>query len=372
MKNTFLHIIITITVLAILGCKNDSSVAAESHSLYRAYQSHFRVGAALNYSIISKEDIVSNAILEQQFNSITPENTMKWMHIHPFRDSFYFDHSDAYTDLGTANDQHVVGHTLIWHSQLAPWVSDVKDSLQLTQVIDHHIDMIAGRYKGKIQEWDVVNEALNEDGSYRESHFFNILGTSYLKQAFQKTSEVDPNVKLVYNDYNLWKPSKRQGVTRLINMLKQSDIKIDGVGMQGHYGIAEPSLEDIEQSIIAFSNLGVKVNITELDINTLPFPKEVEGAEVEADIALKEGMNPYKSGLPDSIQLQLDQRYIDLFKLFLKHEDKIDRVTLWGISDDNSWLNNWPVKGRTNYPLLYDANKKPKAVIEQLISLTHQ
>ena len=369
MRNINQSIFLVFILTCLFSCQTKPS-RIEVNSLQEAYAPYFKIGAALNYEIISEEDSLSFSILKKHFNTITPENIMKWMFIHPGQDSFNYKQSDVYVDLGVRNNMHTVGHTLVWHSQLAPWVNEIKDSSLLINVIDNHIEKIVLHHKGKIQEWDVVNEALNEDGSYRESHFYNVLGTEYLKQAFKKTAEVDPNVKLVYNDYNLWKPAKRAGAIQLVKMLNESNIKIDGIGMQGHYGLVDPSIEDVEASIIAFSELGLKVSFTELDLNILPFPDEVEGAEVEANVAMIEGMNPYKEGLPDSIQVIIEQRYLDLFSLFLKHEEKIDRVTFWGISDDNSWLNNWPVNGRTNYPLPFDRKKQAKPILDKLIQLT--
>jgi endo-1,4-beta-xylanase len=196
-----------------------------------------------------------------------------------------------------------------------------------------------------------------------------VLGEGYLETAFDLAATADPEAKLLYNDYNLCNPEKRAGLIRLVKRLQEKGIKIDGVGMQGHWGLTEPSLAEIEKSIKAYSELGVKVSITELDITVLPNPWDLEGAEIGQNFENNETMNPYPDELPDSVKIQLAQRYKGIFRLFLKHKDKIDRVTFWGINDANSWLNNWPVRGRTNYPLLFDREYQPKKAYDSVLSL---
>jgi endo-1,4-beta-xylanase len=174
---------------------------------------------------------------------------------------------------------------------------------------------------------------------------------------------------LIYNDYNLWKPEKRAGVVRLVKQLQANNVKIDAVGMQGHWNLTEPTLEEIEKSILAYHELGVQVLITELDITVLPNPWDLEGAEISQNFEGSATMNPYPEQLPDSVQHQLALRYQDIFKLFLKHRDKIDRVTFWGVNDGGSWLNGWPIRGRTNYPLLFDRDYLPKSAYDSIMAL---
>lgn len=352
---------------------NKKEVSDKHRSLKSTFQDNFYIGAAINKEQITGVNTAEILLLEEQFNSISPENDLKWERIHPEKDSFYFDIADKYVALGEKNDMNIVGHALIWHSQLAPWMHEIKDSLTMAHNIENHINTIVGRYKGKIDTWDVVNEALNEDGSLRESIFLNIMGDQYIDYAFQLASIADPDAELVYNDYNLWKPEKREGVIRLVKQLQSKGIKIDGVGMQAHWSLLGPTIEDIENSIIAYSELGVKVMITELDVTVLPNPWDINGAAVEQNYDQYEGdprMNPYPEQLSDSAKVQLSKRYEDIFKLFLKHQDKISRVTFWGINDGNSWLNNWPIKGRTNYPLLFDRESQPKEAYYSLLALT--
>ena len=239
----------------------------------------------------------------------------------------------------------------------------------MASYLENHIKTLVTRYRGKIAAWDVVNEALNEDGSLRQSVFLKFLGEDYIKWAFELAEKADPGAQLIYNDYNLWKPEKRRGVVKLVRQLQDDGIKIDAIGLQGHWSLYEPSLEAIEKSIITFSNLGLKVHFSELDISVLPNPWDLVGAEISQNFEESPYMNPYPNSMPDSVQIALANRYQDIFKLFLKHRDKIDRVTFWGINDQGSWLNNWPIKGRVNYPLLFDRKFNPKMAYDSIVAL---
>lgn len=363
-------------ISCILSCKNQiakkKNQIKEVVSLKSNFKNNFFIGAAINENIILEEDSLSENILKNEFNTISPENSLKWMFLQPKPNTFYFDIADKYVAFGEKNNMHIVGHTLVWHTQLAEFMNEVKDSATMANHLKNHINTVVNRYKGKIHTWDVVNEALNEDGSLRKSVFFNVLGEQYVLQAFKLAEKADPNAELVYNDYNLYKPSKRAGVVRLVKKLQESGAKINGVGMQAHWNLNNPTIEDIEKSIIAYSELGVKVSFTELDISVLPNPWDLEGAEVNQNFEKYEGdafMNPYPSQIPDSVQVKLAERYEEIFKLFLKHEDKIDRVTFWGVTDTHSWLNGWPIKGRTNYPLLFNRKYQPKKAYKSILDL---
>jgi endo-1,4-beta-xylanase len=357
-----------------VGCsdKTEKPGSLEEETLKGYYGQDFHVGVAVNGRLIDQTDTLALDLVKREFNSITPENIMKWMYIHPARDTFNFEMADKYVELGTSNNMHIVGHTLVWHSQLADWVQEAKDSADMTEMLKNHINTIISRYKGKINSWDVVNEALNEDGTLRESIFYTVTGESYLELAFDLASKADPEAQLTYNDYNLTNPEKRAGAIRLVKQLQDKGIKIDAVGMQGHWNLEGPALEEIENSILEYNEAGVKVLITELDITVLPNPWDLEGAEVSQNYEGSAFMNPYPDSLPDSVQTRLAQRYKDIFTLFLKHRDKIGRVTFWGVHDGGSWLNNWPIGGRTNYPLLFDRNYKTKMAHEQILQIKDQ
>lgn len=353
--------------------KDDEIKSTDERSLKNSFKDDFLIGAAISNWQIRGLDSMSLELLSKEFNSITPENDMKWENIHPTAETFNFEVTDTYVELGNKQNMHTVGHTLVWHSQLAPWMYKIEDKKDMLKQIENHINTIVGRYKGKIHAWDVVNEALNEDGTPRESHFYNVFGDeSYIEKAFELASKMDPSAKLIYNDYNLWKPEKRKGVIRIVKNLQAKGVKIDAVGMQGHWSLNEPSLKDIEDSIKAYSALGVEVMITELDITALPNPWDLEGAAVEQNFEKFVGdpkMNPYPEGMSDEAKEKMAQRYEDIFKLFLKHKDKITRVTFWGVNDGQSWLNNWPIRGRTNYPLLFDRESKPNTAYNRVIDL---
>ena len=341
-------------------------------TLKEAFEGDFYVGAALNGRQVSGNDPQALTIIENQFNTISPENLLKWESVHPQPDVYNFGPADNYVALGEKNNMFVVGHTLVWHNQTPKWVfEDEKGNPVSREVLlkrmEDHIKTVAGRYKGKIDSWDVVNEALNDDGTLRQSKWMQIIGEDYLQKAFVFAREADPEMELYYNDYNLWKPEKRAGAVRLVRSLQEKGIKVDGIGMQGHYGLNAPSLEDIEASIKAFSDLGVKVSFTEVDIDVLPNPSGRAGADIDATFEFDERYNVYTTGLPDSVQQQLTNRYADLFALFRKHSDKIDRVTFWGVTDNDSWLNNWPIRGRTSYPMLFDRQYQPKPAFNAVL-----
>ncbi|HYV54700.1 MAG TPA: endo-1,4-beta-xylanase, partial [Chitinophagaceae bacterium] len=257
-------------------------------------------------------------------------------------------------------------HTLIWHSQLPAFVRRIKDADSLRQFFTDHITTIASRYDGKILSWDVVNEALEEDGSLRKSIFRQKLGDDYVTDAFRLAQKAAPHTELYYNDYNIEQPQKRAGAIALIKKIQAAGVRIDGVGIQGHWHLNKVPLKDIEESILEYSALGLKVMFTELDIEVLP--RNFQGADVnQRSNANAPSNNPYVNGLPDSVQQQLANDYANLFRLFLKYKDKVARVTFWGVNDGQSWLNGWPIPGRTNYPLLFDREFKPKLAFYKVI-----
>ena len=362
-----------ILILSIIFCGfSYGNNLNSSDSLKKYFSSFFNIGAAINEDIILNLDNDSKRIVETNFNSITPENSLKWMFIQPSPNYFNFTVADKYVDFGTKNNMHIVGHALVWHSQLADFMQNIESKEEMTKYFENHIYTLVSRYKGKINAWDVVNEAFNEDGSMRESVFYKLLGKNYIEKAFELTHNADPNVDLIYNDYNLYKKEKRDGVINMVKEMKSKGIKIDAVGVQAHWSLNQPSLYEIEQIILDISKLGVDVMFTELDISVLPSPWEQVGADVSQNFSRFEGdpkMDPYTDKLPKSVQNKLAKRYKDIFQLFIKHSDKISRVTFWGVMDKHSWLNDFPIKGRTNYPLLFNRTYQEKEAYKALIEL---
>jgi endo-1,4-beta-xylanase len=235
-----------------------------------------------------------------------------------------------------------------------------------------HIHTVVGRYQGRIQAWDVVNEALNEDGTLRPSPWFRIIGEDYIAQAFRFAHEADPSAQLYYNDYALENEPKRRGAIALIRNLQAAGVPIHGVGTQQHARMDWPTAEEVDATLRDFGQLGVQVMVTELDVSVLPecegHPSDDVGRREAADPAL----NPYPDGLPAPVQQALAERYAGLFKVYLKHCDSLSRVTFWGVTDLHSWRNGWPIRGRTDYPLLFDRNGRPKPAFHAVIRTAGQ
>lgn len=371
---TFKISILNLLLLGLLSSwtTGEKTRTSESPTLKEAFAGKFLIGTALNVPQITGQNPETMDVVKKQFNAIVAENCMKSSRIQPKKAQFNFSLSDQFVKFGEKNDMSITGHTLIWHSQAPDWFfkdsegNDVSREV-LIQRMEDHIKTVVGRYKGRIDGWDVVNEAVLDDGSYRKSKFYKIIGKEYIKLAFQFAHEADPDAELYYNDYSMAGEGKRKGVVKMVKNLQNQGVKIDGIGMQGHVGLEYPSIEEFEKSIKAFSDLGVKVMITEMDISVLPMPDPSDGAEVSANYEYDKELNPYTEGLPDSVNTEFEKRYLDFFKLFLKHQDVISRVTTWGVNDGNSWKNNWPVRGRTDYPLLFDRQNNPKPVVEKII-----
>ncbi len=364
--------LISLVALAFSSCKTPCE---KELTLKEAYSNKFNIGTALNVNQLMGQDPKSIEIVKNNFNSIVAENCMKSEEIRPAEGEFFFDEADAFVRFGEQNNMFVVGHTLIWHSQAPDWFftdsqgNDVSREV-LTERMRNHIHTVVGRYKGRVHGWDVVNEAVEDDGSYRKSKFYQILGEDYLKLAFQFAHEADPDAQLYYNDYSMDREAKRNGVIRLVNLIKGAGLRIDGIGMQGHVGLTYPDINEFEKSLVSYANLGVNIMITELDITVIPSPFENAGAEVSISFEYSNEADPYKNGLPKTVEAKLANRYIQFFELFSKHSEKISRVTLWGVTDNQTWRNDWPIKGRTDYPLLFDRNYEAKPFVQDLIRLS--
>lgn len=360
---------VAIVLISYWSCVGKSP---EQLTLKEALNGKFFIGTALNAPQITGEDTAAIKVVKEQFSAIVAENCMKSGPIQPNEDEFDFTLADQFVEFGLQNNLFVTGHTLIWHSQAPRWffTDSAGNEVSREVLIERmrtHIHTVVGRYKGKVKGWDVVNEAILDDGSYRPSRFYKILGEDFIRLAFEFAHEADPDCELYYNDYSMAVPGKREGVVAMVKKLKEQGVRIDGIGMQAHIGMDYPTLSDFEESIKAFSALGVKVMITELDLSVLPMPDYRVGAEVSASFEYQNKLNPYAEGLPDSVNVAYENRYLDFFKLFLKHQDVISRVTLWGVNDNDSWKNNWPIRGRTDYPLLIDRNNQPKPVVAKII-----
>ena len=341
-------------------------------SLKDAYKGCFLVGAALNEAQITGRNEAEDALVKAQFNSISPENVLKWERVHPQPGKYDFTLADKYVEFGEQNRMFIIGHNLVWHAQVPKWVFEDENGKpvsrkELLKRLREHITKVVGRYKGRINGWDVVNEALNEDGTLRQSRWYRIIGPDYIEKAFEYAHKADPKAQLYYNDYNLENEPKRKGALELVQRLQAKHIPIYGVGLQEHVNLDWPTLEQLDATITQFGQLGVKVMVTELDVDVLPEATQAQTADVSVNVASNPKLNPYVDGLPDSVQQRLASRYGDLFRTYDKHCGLVTRVTFWGVTDRNSWKNNWPVRGRTNYPLPFDRNAQPKPAVEAII-----
>jgi len=355
-----------------MACGFAKAQDVKGTSFKDAFKGKFYIGVALNRWQSNGSNADEQKLIKAEFNSISPENDMKWENIHPTKDTYNFEHADAYIKTGKDSDMFIIGHTLLWHSQTPDWVfKDDQGNLlsrdALLKRLQDHINTVVGRYKGTIKGWDVVNEALNEDGTLRKSKWYTILGDDYIEKAFEYAHAADPDAELYYNDYNLYKKEKRAGAVKIVNRLKAKGLPIKAVGEQGHYSLTGPAISEVEATIQDFIKAGVNVNITELDISVLPDKGASTTADVSNNAAYKKELDPYTDGLPKDIEKKLADSYQSLFKLFMKYESKIDRVTFWGLSDRNTWLNNWPIRGRTNYPLPYNRDLSVKTQVKEAI-----
>ena len=358
--------ILTLLFVALTGCANHKV------TLKDALKDKFLIGVAMNEAQITEADSSSVAIIKNHFNSITAENCMKSEELQPVEGEFNFKLADQFVKFGEENNMYIIGHTLVWHSQAPKWFFTDATGKDVTREVliermKNHIFKVVGRYKGKVKGWDVVNEAFEDDGSWRNSKFYQIIGEDYIRLAFQFAHEADPDADLYYNDYSMSHEGRRNTVVKMVKDLKSQGVRIDGVGLQGHMDMVFPDLDEFEKSMLAFAETGVKLMITELDVTVLPRPGIDVGAEISASFEYQQKLNPYAEGLPDSVSIALNNRYNDIFKLFLKHSDILERVTLWGVYDGQSWRNDWPVKGRTDYALLFDRNFQPKPVVKTII-----
>jgi endo-1,4-beta-xylanase len=360
------------TSVALLLTLSVAAPAKAPKTLKDAFKGDFYIGAAINAAQIEGKDAPADAIIASQFNAISPENVLKWGSVHPEPGIYDFRLPDLYVDFGEQHHMYIHGHTLVWHNQTPAWVfHDQKGNLltrdALLDRLHDHIQTVVGRYKGRIRSWDVVNEALNEDGSMRQSQWYKIIGPDYIEKAFQYAHEADPQALLCYNDYNIENDAKRNGAVALVKKLKSEGVPIGCVGIQDHDHLDWPTPEQEDAAISAFAALGVKVGISELDVDVLPRAARGNTADVSFHAAQDPKLNPYVNGLPEPVQKQLAARYADLFRVFVKHRGELFRVTFWGVTNRESWLNNFPVRGRTNYPLLFNREGQPTRAFEAVV-----
>lgn len=388
-------------------------------TLKDAYKKHFYVGVAVNRTIVTDTSVRADnvnrntnqvamdvALVKEQFNQISPENDLKWALIHPRSgpDGYDFGPADAYVDFGVRNHMYIVGHTLIWHSQTPNWVfrgtnpppavtntasAAATDSGtnapggrrggrgrgfgggfgggfgfsgprasrdELLERMRDHIHTVVGRYKGKVQVWDVVNEAVADGGTniLRNSLWLQIIGPDFIAKAFQYAHEADPHAILRYNDYGLENAPKRRKLITLIKSLQAQHVPVMAIGSQTHVSVTSPSFETEDQALTELSELGLPIHITELDVNGSRGGQRNASADVASNAEATQG------GMVDNANQRLANEYATLFKVFIKHQKFVKLVTLWGVNDSVSWRAN----GR---PLLFDGSDQPKPAFAAVI-----
>jgi len=356
-----------------------------TNSLKTSFRDDFLVGVAVNDDIVRGRDPASLKLLERHFNAITAENVMKAEVLNPQPDRWDFSAADAFVEFGRKRRLFVVGHTLVWHNQTPDWFfrdANGQPNQRDAQIerMRQYIEKVAGRYAGRVDAWDVVNEVIDDDGSYRDTSWVRAVGDGDLlvEQAFRFAQQYAPGTELYYNDFNAWRPEKRDGIVRMVRKLQAAGIRIDGIGMQGHWGLNYPATADIESAIDAYAALGLKVMITELDVDVLPLTRE--GQVIGTVMAhkqfqlpeFKRYLDPYPDGLPADVEQRLSDRFAELFRIFHRKRDAIARVSLWGVHDGMSWKNDYPVPHRTNYPLLFDREHQAKPALQAVLRVASE
>lgn len=344
--------------------------ANPSHSLREAAAGLFSIGVGLSDRIAERP--ADWPLLTTHFTMVTPENCLKPEPVQVAEGRFQFTQADAFVDFAVSRQLHVVGHCLVWakDDRTPPWffqdgARSAGRELLLARM-KTHIDTVVGRYRGRIAMWDVVNEALDDGTNFlRPSGWSAACGEEFIARAFEYAHTADPQALLIYNDYNNELPAKRAKLIRLVRSLREKGAPLHAVGLQGHYEIDRLPLADFEATLVALRELGVKVVVSELDIDVIPRGRWwADGGRHRDELAK---LDPYRDGCPPEILRRQAGQYARLFRLFRKHADIIARVSFWNLHDGESWLNDFPWR-RVNHPLLFDREGKPKPAFEAVIS----
>lgn len=339
------------------------SEAASSNEAGKGLKDYFSIPIGVAVTPYNLKGDQANFILTE-FNSLTAENAMKMGPIHPKENEYNWKDADSIVAFAQRNHLRVRGHNLCWHNQAPQWMFVDSSGKTVTkevllQRLKDHITTVVNRYKGKVYAWDVVNEAISDKpGEYlRNSQWLQICGEEYIAKAFQWAHEADPKAVLFYNDYNEINAMKREKMYRLVKSLKDSGVPIGGIGLQGHWAVNEPSKGQLDSTIKRFADLGLKVQITELDISV--YPKEHVARERRTEDA-------DTTFTPEKEQKQVEV-YKNCFEVFRKYRNMISGITFWNVSDRRSWLDDFPVRGRKDHPLLFDRNFQPKKAYYEVI-----
>jgi len=349
-----------LVLFAFAGIWPSANAQDYSKGLKDYYKPYFPMGVAIRPQSVNGPEA---ELILKHFESVTAENAMKMGPIHPKENEFFWTDADAIVNFAQSNKLKIRGHTLCWHNQTPSWLfkdaqgNDVTKEVLLKRLKDH-ITAVVTRYKGKIYAWDVVNEVIDDNDSkyFRESPWYKICGEEFVEKAFEYAHEADPNALLFYNDYNTESAGKRERIYKMVKGLLDKKVPIHGIGLQAHWSIFSPSEVELRQSIERFSSLGLTIQFTELDLSV--YKSEHERRERRPDES--------DTFTPEMETKQTDQ-YKMIFKVFREYKDKISGVTFWNVSDKSTWLDNFPVRGRKNYPLLFDQTYQPKKVYWEVV-----
>lgn len=352
----FITIVLLMSLL-LSGCNEKKVEYSEENpaSLKEIYKDYFPIGTAVTPFTVQQR----KGLLHEHFNSITAENAMKFGEMRPSETTFKYDQADQIVNFAQKNDMLVRGHALIWHEQVTNWLFKGEGDEPPTREVmlermDYHIRTLLEYYKGKVYAWDVVNEAISDQAGedLRPTRWLETIGEDYIQKAFEMARETDPDVLLFYNDYNVVDPVKREKIYNMLKDLLDKGTPIDGIGIQAHWNLNWPSVETVEETIELFASLGLEVQITELDISFYDW----------ADHEKR-----YDEPTAEKLEEQA-VRYEQIFEVFRKHKETVTSVTLWGITDEASWLNYSPVKDRKNWPLLFEFTEKPKPAFWKIVN----
>lgn len=325
-------------------------------SLKDLFAEDFRIGAAVNPRTIQTQE----KLLAYHFNSITAENEMKFESVHPSEDEYTFEEADALVNFARKHGLAMRGHTLVWHNQTTDWLFRDGQGGQVSKEVllerlRSHIQTVVGRYKGDIYAWDVVNEVIADEGDQllRTSKWTDIAGGDFIAKAFEYAHEADPNALLFYNDYNESHPHKRDKIYTLVKSLLDQGVPIHGIGLQAHWNLYDPSLDDIRAAIEKYASLGLQLQLTELDLSVFRFEDKRTDLTEPAPGMLERQAEVYEA----------------VFRLLKEYRDCISSVTFWGAADDYTWLDDFPVRGRKNWPFLFDEQHRPKPAYYRVANL---
>ncbi len=357
-------ILIFFITAGLVGTTCGAVAYSQDFSLRNAFNGKLHIGVAVSSRVYMGVETEETRLTAKHFSSVVAENEMKPGFLQPKEGVWTWEKADRFVAFGEKHQMKIIGHCLVWHNETPDWFFKNVDGSPanretLIARLRSHIHTVVGRYKGRVHGWDVVNEAFENDGTLHPSPWKDGIGDDFIELAFRFAHEADPSAELYYNDFNMFVPAKANGVLKFMAKLREKGVRIDGIGLQGHCNLTAPRVDELESTIRKIGEAGFRAMITELDVSVLPNAWGLS-AEIQKRRDYDAKYNPYTKGVPDDVLEQQAKRYRELFEMCLRYRRIIDRVTIWGVSDRMSWLNNYPMRGRRDYPLLFDREWKAK------------